>query len=331
MLGYAIDTNVRHVRTVVFDQARHPGEPDAAERFTTRRTSASSREVFTDAELSRGIVSGQARVGIKIPEDYSRRLQAGQTAQVLILVDGSESSVAAEAVNVGNAIALRESLTAAPGRRPLPVEPGRGPLQSRHALGQFLHPGPDGRALPDDGDHAGGQRDRPREGERDAGAAVHDAGAARELMRRQDAALSGADLGRVLHDRPADERRSSGCRSTALPHAAGVVLPFVLTMLGLGLLISTRRQTRDAAMQMSMATVHPVDLPLGLRLPARLDAAALPVLSQTGPDDLADRRGPRRDPPRRRLGRALAHAVVLWGMAIVSLTVSAVLFRKRLG
>ena len=35
---------------------------------------------------------------------------AGQTAQLLVLVDGSQSSVAAEAVNVSNAIALRESL-----------------------------------------------------------------------------------------------------------------------------------------------------------------------------------------------------------------------------
>ena len=68
------------------------------------------------------IVAGRARVGIMIPEDYSRRLQAGQTAQVLIKVDGSVSSVAAETVNVGNALALRESLRAVLGDRPLPVE-----------------------------------------------------------------------------------------------------------------------------------------------------------------------------------------------------------------
>jgi ABC-2 type transport system ATP-binding protein len=62
------------------------------------------------------------RVGIKVPHDYSERLLVGQTAQVLVLVDGTESSVAAEAVNVGNALALRESLERALGDRPLPVE-----------------------------------------------------------------------------------------------------------------------------------------------------------------------------------------------------------------
>src|SRR5438309_11694114 len=57
-----------------------------------------------------------------IPEDYSRKLAAGQTAQLLIKVDGSVSSVAAEAVNVGNAIALRESLRLAFGDKLLPVD-----------------------------------------------------------------------------------------------------------------------------------------------------------------------------------------------------------------
>src|SRR5207237_3142247 len=68
------------------------------------------------------LVSGRARVGIKIPESYSRRVQSGQTAQVLVLVDGSESSVAAEAVNVGNAIALTASLDRLLQGRSIPVE-----------------------------------------------------------------------------------------------------------------------------------------------------------------------------------------------------------------
>src|SRR4029079_10916107 len=76
----------------------------------------------TDAELSGLIVAGKARVGIKIPRDFSERLEAGRPAQVLLLVDGSESSVAAEAVASGNALALRSSLARVLGDRPLPVE-----------------------------------------------------------------------------------------------------------------------------------------------------------------------------------------------------------------
>jgi ABC-type Na+ efflux pump permease subunit len=123
MLGYAIDTNVRHVRTVVFDQADTQESRALLRQFENSEDFSIKQRVFTDEALRAAIVGGQARVGIKIPEDYSRRIQAGMTGQVLILVDGSESSVAAEAVNVGNAIALKESLALILGQKPLPVEP----------------------------------------------------------------------------------------------------------------------------------------------------------------------------------------------------------------
>src|SRR6516164_5381507 len=125
MLGYAIDTNVRHVRTVVFDQARTQESRNLLLSFVNSEDFTIVRQVFTDEELNRAIVAGEARVGIKIPENYSRQLLAGQTAQILVLVDGSESSVAAEAVNVASAIALRESLEqliVQLNGRPLPVE-----------------------------------------------------------------------------------------------------------------------------------------------------------------------------------------------------------------
>src|SRR5439155_3311792 len=122
MLGYAIDTNVRNISTVVLDQARTQESRELLRRFVATDDFNIVREVFREEDLTHAIVAGDARVGIKIPEGYSRRLQAGDTAQVLILVDGSLSTVAGEAVNVGSAIALRESLTRVLGGKPLPVE-----------------------------------------------------------------------------------------------------------------------------------------------------------------------------------------------------------------
>src|SRR5262249_28332569 len=77
---------------------------------------------FTDQALSQMIVAGKARVGIIIPEDYSRRLEAGQTAQIKVLVDGSGASVAPQAPNVGKALAPRESLPRVIRHHPLPVD-----------------------------------------------------------------------------------------------------------------------------------------------------------------------------------------------------------------
>src|SRR2546428_11545781 len=73
MLGYAIDTNVRHVRTVVYDQARTQESWRLLERFKNSEDFKIVREVQSDVELSRAIVAGEARVGIKIPWNYSRR------------------------------------------------------------------------------------------------------------------------------------------------------------------------------------------------------------------------------------------------------------------
>src|SRR5437870_4448005 len=105
MLGYAIDTNVRNIRTVVFDQARTQESQQLLQAFRNTEDFEFVGEVYSETELNEAIVAGKARVGIMIPENYSRQLLAGQTAQLLMKVDGSVSSVAAEAVNVGNAIA----------------------------------------------------------------------------------------------------------------------------------------------------------------------------------------------------------------------------------
>lgn len=122
MLGYAIDMNVRHIRTVVFDQCRSQESAQLLQSFKNTTDFDFVGEVDNDAAMHRAIVDGSARVAIKIPADYSRKLYAGETAQIMVIVDGTVSSVAAEAVNVGNAIALRESLARTLGERKLPID-----------------------------------------------------------------------------------------------------------------------------------------------------------------------------------------------------------------
>src|SRR6266851_9364295 len=108
MLGYAIDTNVRFIPTVVLDQAKTQETRSLLKAFENSEDFKIVAQVQTDQELTEAIIAGRARVGIKIPENYSRqpvgRIGEADTSQVLILVDGSMSTVAGEAVNVGNAL-----------------------------------------------------------------------------------------------------------------------------------------------------------------------------------------------------------------------------------
>jgi ABC-2 type transport system permease protein len=122
MLGYAIDTNVRHVRTVVYDACQTQESRALVRVFETSDHFDVAEMVYHDDALSQRIVAGKAHVGIKIPEDFSRRLAAGQTAQVLVLVDGSDSSVASTALNVSSSIALQESLKHVLADRPMPID-----------------------------------------------------------------------------------------------------------------------------------------------------------------------------------------------------------------
>src|ERR1051326_1284097 len=78
MLGYAIDTNIRFVRTVICDMAHTQESERLVQAFENSKDFRVVAKVYSDAELRQMIVAGKAKVGIKIPEDYSRRLEAGQ-------------------------------------------------------------------------------------------------------------------------------------------------------------------------------------------------------------------------------------------------------------
>ncbi len=110
VIGFAIDTNIRQVKTVVLDEDQHLQSRELVDRLRNSDTFRIVSYVSSDREIRDAIVAGKARVGIKIPYDYSRQLVDRGTAQVLVLIDGSDSSVASTALNVTTAIGLDESL-----------------------------------------------------------------------------------------------------------------------------------------------------------------------------------------------------------------------------
>jgi ABC-2 type transport system permease protein len=115
LLGFGIDTNVRQVPTVIFDADGQRESRELIDRLKNSDTFHVIRYVQNDRDLNDEIIAGRARVGVKIPVDYSDRLLHHMGAQVLVLIDGSDSSVAGQAINVTTAIGLDESL-----RRVLP-------------------------------------------------------------------------------------------------------------------------------------------------------------------------------------------------------------------
>jgi ABC-2 type transport system permease protein len=110
VLGYGIDTNIRQIHTVVYNADGRRESRELLDRFKNSDTYHIIRYVNNDRDLNDAIISGQCRVGIKIPVDYSDKLLHQMAAQVLVVIDGSDSSVAGQAINVSTAIGLDESL-----------------------------------------------------------------------------------------------------------------------------------------------------------------------------------------------------------------------------
>jgi len=110
LLGYAIDTNVRQINTVIYNADGRRESRELLDRLKNSDTFHLIRYVNNDRDLNDAIISGRCRVGVKIPVDYSDRLLHRTGAQVLVLIDGSDSSVAGQAINVTTAIGLDESL-----------------------------------------------------------------------------------------------------------------------------------------------------------------------------------------------------------------------------
>ncbi len=123
--GFALDTDVKHMGMVVLNEDRSVESRQFIDRFVNTQTFRVVGEVGSADEMAAVIRRGKAYVGLQIPPDFTRRLHAGSTARVQVLVDGSSSTTALQALNTAVAIAFRESLgvlLSESGRKDLPVE-----------------------------------------------------------------------------------------------------------------------------------------------------------------------------------------------------------------
>jgi ABC-2 type transport system permease protein len=109
LFGYAIQTEVKHIPTVVFDQSLSTSSRDLLDSFSASGYFDIKYTVNSYTEVTQKIDSGQAQVGIIFPPDFYRALQRGESAPVQVIVDASDNMVANQAVAVANAIGLIKS------------------------------------------------------------------------------------------------------------------------------------------------------------------------------------------------------------------------------
>lgn len=126
VFGIAINTEIEDIPTVVFDLDGRSHARELKDAFRNTNTFTIVERVLNEEAFDRALTSGRAKVGVRIPADYSDRLLAGQQTQVQVLIDGSDSQVATTALNTANLLAMNLSIGRAKALADtMPVVPAR--------------------------------------------------------------------------------------------------------------------------------------------------------------------------------------------------------------
>lgn len=107
LLGYATNTDIKDVPSVVFDQDNSQSSRALLDAYRVTGYFDFKYLAYSENDVYLAIDGGKAKVGIIIPPGYSKNLDTGHTTEVAVLIDGSDPTVAntviSAAVLVGQA------------------------------------------------------------------------------------------------------------------------------------------------------------------------------------------------------------------------------------
>lgn len=109
IFGWAINTDVKHIPTAVFDQSGSVEARTLLESFENSQYFTIRYWVTSHAELTRLVDAGRAKVGVVIPPDYAKRLSR-QAAEIQVIVDASDPMVATSAISSASSLGAQLSL-----------------------------------------------------------------------------------------------------------------------------------------------------------------------------------------------------------------------------
>lgn len=123
--GYAVNTDVRNVRTFLVDQDRTPESRLLADAFTAGGYFRIIERSLDPAKMTDALDHGAVAVGLQIPAGFAGDLRAGRGPAVQILVDGTNSNTATVAqgyaVRIVQDFALKHGLEGSGARGGAPV------------------------------------------------------------------------------------------------------------------------------------------------------------------------------------------------------------------
>jgi len=105
LFGFAANTDVSNVLTVLVDQDRSAASRDLVSRFVESGYFEIVGGAERAGEVDRWLVTGKAQLGLVVPPGYASALAAGRTAPLQLVVDGADATSANLALGYASSLA----------------------------------------------------------------------------------------------------------------------------------------------------------------------------------------------------------------------------------
>ncbi len=94
LFGYALTLDVDRVPLIVWDQSNSPASREFVSGFTGSRFFALQGHAAGYQEIEQAIDDRSALIALVVPRDFARSVEAGKTAAVQAILDGSDPNTA---------------------------------------------------------------------------------------------------------------------------------------------------------------------------------------------------------------------------------------------
>ena len=105
IFGYAINYDVKHLRTVILDESRSFESRELVAKMTGTNYFDVVKYVASMNEMQREIDSARASVGLVIDRDFGKNRHKGAPAEALLIVNASDSTTSTQAMSIASGIA----------------------------------------------------------------------------------------------------------------------------------------------------------------------------------------------------------------------------------
>ena len=104
--GYAVNTDVKHLATAVYDEDQSPLSRRLIDAFVQSGYFDVAIRARSATAMHRALDAGKVKAGLHIPPEFARDLLAGRRSALQMVIDGTDSNPANTALNTSRAIVI---------------------------------------------------------------------------------------------------------------------------------------------------------------------------------------------------------------------------------